>query len=87
MAIFHDKTEAALAKHTSCLKKAEGADTQGEVVALKGTLLEKISEVTAEFGESVVQPPVGAAMVLATDMDEVKDACSKFVVTEDTISV
>ena len=80
-------SEIRQTKHASCLEKAEGADTRGEVVALKGALLEKISEVTAEFHASVVQPPAGAAMVLAADIDEVKEACSKFVATENTVSV
>ena len=79
-----DAVEVTLAKHTSCVEYAEGGletGTPAEVVATRGAVLKRISEITSEFDPTTIRPDIGAPVVFVGDgKEEVKKVCTNFAV-------
>ena len=78
LAAQRDAVEVTLAKHTSCVEYAEGGLETGspaEVVAMRGAVLKRISEITTEFDPTTIQHEAGAPVVFVGDgKEEVKRA-------------
>ena len=78
LAAQRDAVEVTLAKHTSCVEYAEGGLETGspaEVVAMRGAVLKRISEITTEFDPTTIQHEAGAPVVFVGDVkEEVKRA-------------
>ena len=70
------------AKMSSCLEYAEGGletGTEGEVLAMKAPVLERIKQITAEFDPVTIQPQTEADIELATDeLEQVSQANREF---------
>ena len=80
LAVQRNGVEVTLAKHMSCVEYAEGGletGTPSEVVAMRGAVLKRISEITSEFDPSTIRPDIGAPVVFVGDgKEEVKKAYS-----------
>ena len=78
LAAQRDAVEVTLAKHTSCVEYAEGGLETGspaEVVAMRGAVLKRISEITTEFDPTTIQHEAGTPVVFVGDVkEEVKRA-------------
>ena len=89
LATQRDHVEVLQAKMSSCLEYAEGGletGTEGEVLAMKAPVLERIEQITAEF---TIQPPTEAEIELVTDgLEQVSQANREFgEVVYDPVSV
>ena len=88
-----DRIKVLYAKMSSCLEYAEGGletGTEGEVLAMKAPVLERIEQITAEFDPATIQPQTGADIELATDeLEQVSQANREFgeVTTKGSVSV
>ena len=70
LATQRDHVEVLHAKMSSCLEYAEGGletGTEGEVLAMKAPVLERIKHITAEFDPANIQPQTEADIELVTD--------------------
>ena len=78
LAAQRDAVEVTLAKHTSCVEYAEGGLETGspaEVVAMRGAVLKRISEITTEFDPTTIRPDAGAPVVfVGNGKEQVKRA-------------
>ena len=79
LATQRDHVEVLHAKMSSCLEYAEGGletGTEGEVLAMKAPVLERIEQITAEFDPATIQPKTEADIELVTDgLEQVSQAC------------
>ena len=92
LATQRDHVEVLHAKMSSCLEYAKGGletGTEGEVLAMKAPVLQRIKQITAEFDLATIQPQTDADIELATDgLEQVSQANREFgEVTHDTVSV
>ena len=93
LATQRDHVEVLHAKMSSCLEYAEGGletGTEGEVLAMKAPVLERIEQITAEFDPATIQPKTEADIELATDeLEQVSQANRQFgeLTTKDSASV
>ena len=92
LATQRDHVEMLHAKMSSCLEYAEGGletGTEGEVLAMKAPVLERIEQITAEFDPATIQPKTEADIELATDrLEQVSQANREFgEVIRDPVSV
>ena len=82
LATQRDHVEMLHAKMSSCLEYAEGGletGTEGEVMAMKAPVLERIGQITAEFDPVTIQPQTEADIKLATDgIEQVSQANREF---------
>ena len=82
LATQRDKIEVLHAKMSSCLEYAEGGletGTEGEVLAMKAPVLERIEQITIEFDPATIQPQTEADIELVTDgLGQVSQACREF---------
>ena len=82
LATQRDHVEVLHAKMSSCLEYAEGGletGTEGEVLAMKAPVLERIEQITAEFDPATIQPQTEADIELATDgLEQVSQANREF---------
>ena len=93
LATQRDYVEVLHAKMSSCLEYAEGGletGTEGEVLAMKAPVLQRIKQITAEFDPATIQPQTEADIELATDgLEQVSQANRQFgeLTTKDSASV
>ena len=93
LATQRDHVEVLHAKMSSCLEYAEGGletGTEGEVLAMKAPVLERIEQITAEFDPATIQPKTEADIELVTDgLEQVSQANREFgeLTTTDSASV
>ena len=93
LATQRDYVAVLHAKMSSCLEYAEGGletGTEGEVLAMKAPVLERIKQITAEFDPATIQPKTEADIELATDgLEQVSQACREFgeLTTHDCVGV
>ena len=77
-----DQVEITQVKLSSCLEYAEGGlqtGTEGEILAMKASVLKRIEQLTAEFDSDATQLEVRADLVLATDrIEQIEQAYQKF---------
>ena len=69
LAAQRDQVEIAQVKLTSCLEYAEGGletGTEGEVLAIKAPVLNRIEQINAEFDPATIQPETKADVRLLT---------------------
>ena len=82
LATQRDHVEVLHAKMSSCLEYAEGGletGTEGEVLAMKAPVLQRIEQIAAEFDPATIQPQTEADIVLGTDgLEQVSQACREF---------
>ena len=82
LATQRDHVEVLHAKMSSCLEYAEGGletGTEGEVLAMKAPVLERIEQITAEFDPATIQPQTEADFELVTDgLEQASQACREF---------
>ena len=82
LAAQRDQIEITEAKLTSCLEYAEGGletGTEGEVLAMKAPVLQRIEQITAEFDPATMQPEIEADIFLLTDeREKTNKACREF---------
>ena len=82
LATLRDHVEVLHAKMSSCLEYAEGGletGTEGEVLAMKDPVLERIEQITAEFDPATIQPKTEADIKLVTDgLEQVSQANREF---------
>ena len=90
LAAQRDGVEVTLAKHTSCVEYTEGGletGTPAEVVAMRGAVLKRISEITSEFDPTTIRPDIGAPVVFVGDgKEEVWKVCTNFAVVSVKLS-
>ena len=92
LATQREHVEVLHAKMSSCLEYAEGGletGTEGEVLAMKAPVLERIKQIKAEFDPATIQPQTEADIELATDgLQQVSQANGEYgkVTTKDSIS-
>ena len=92
LATQRDHVEVLHAKMCSCLEYAEGGletGTEGEVLAMKAPVLERIEQIKAEFDPATIQPKTEADIELVTDgLEQVSQANREFgEVITDPVSV
>ena len=93
LATQRDHVEELHAKMSSCLEYAEGGletGTEGEVLAMKAPVLERIEQLTADFDPATIQPQTEADIELATDgLEQVSQANREFgeLTTKGSVSV
>ena len=92
LATQRDHVEVLHAKMSSCLQYAEGGletGTEGEVLAMKAPVLERIEQITAEFDPATIQPQTEADIELVTNgLEQVSQANREFgEVVYDPVSV
>ena len=93
LATQRDHVEVLHAKMSSCLEYAEGGletGIEGEVIAMKALVVERIEQITAEFDPATIQPKIEADIELATDeLEQVSQANREFgeLTTKDSVSV
>ena len=77
-----DQVEITQVKLTSCLEYAEGGletGTEGEVLAMKAPVLNRIEQINAEFDPATIQPETKADIRLLTDgKEQLQKACQEF---------
>ena len=82
LATQRDYVAVLHAKMSSCLEYAEGGletGTEGEVLAMKAPVLERIKQITAEFDPATIQPKTEADIELVTDgLEQVSQANREF---------
>ena len=82
LAAQRDQVEIAQVKLTSCLEYAEGGletGTEGEVLAMKAPVLNRIEQINAEFDPATIQPETKADIQLLTDgKEQLQKACQEF---------
>ena len=82
LAAQRDQVEIAQVKLTSCLEYAEGGletGTEGEVLAMKAPVLNRIEQINAEFEPATIQPETKADIRLLTDgKEQLQKACLEF---------
>ena len=82
LATQRDHVEVLHAKMSSCLEYAEGGletGTEGEVLAMKAPVLQRIQQITAKFDPATIQPKTEADIELATDgLEQVSQANREF---------
>ena len=82
LATQRDHVDVLHAKMSSCLEYAEGGletGTEGEVLAMKAPVLERVEQITAEFDPATIQPQTEADLELVTDgLEQVSQANREF---------
>ena len=82
LAAQRDQVEIAQVKLTSCLEYAEGGletGTEGEVLAMKAPVLNRIEQINAEFDPATIQPETKADIRLLIDgKEQLQKACLEF---------
>ena len=92
LATQRDHVEVMYGKMSKCLEHTEGGletETEGEVLAMKASTLQRIEQITSEFDPVTIQPQTEADIALVTDrLDYVSQNCSQFgKIAYDPISV
>ena len=92
LATQREHVEVLHAKMSSCLGYAKGGletGSDGEVLAMKAPVLERIEQITAEFDPATIQPKTETDIELLTDsLEQVSQACREFgEVIHDTVCV
>ena len=93
LATHRDRLEVLQAKMSSCLEYAEGGletGTEGEVLAMKAPVLQRIKQITAEFDPATIQPQTEADIELVTgELEQVSQNNREFgeLTTKDSVSV
>ena len=80
LAAERDQVELLHTQLTSCLEYVEGSlttGTQEEILGMKGSLLQQISQITGDFNSGILAPKEEANILLVADSD-LHHACKEF---------
>ena len=80
LAAQRDQVELLHTQLTSCLEYVEGSlttGTQEEILGMKGSLLQQISQITGDFNSGILAPKEEANILLVAD-SELHHACKEF---------
>ena len=84
LAAQRDQVDLLHTQLSSCLEYVEGSlktGTQGEILGMKGSLLQQIKQLTGDFNPGILAPKEEANILLVGDSD-LNHACEKLVVQE-----
>ena len=89
LAAQRDQVDLLHTQLSSCLEYVEGSlktGTQGEILGMKGSLLQQIKQLTGDFNPGILAPKEEANILLVADSD-LHHACEKFaeVVTHSSV--
>ena len=93
LAAQKDQVEITQTKLTSCLEYAEGGlqtGTESEVLEMKGPVLKRIEQISAEFDPDTIQPETDADLKLNTDIstkERIQQGCQEFLEISDSGSL
>ena len=79
-----DQVDLLHTQLSSCLEYVEGSlktGTQGEILGMKGSLLQQINQITGDFNPGILAPKEEANIVLVADSD-LRHACKEFAEVE-----